>query len=307
MKNRQGFPHRPLIEAEKELREGQGIFRISFWQDEEALRRHLPISTNTQAIVVQRVRADCAFLAHFRKDVDDALEGSAFLFWRVDERSEAQEWSEQYLPIDELEVLDVDGQWRPYEQAELTMAEDQRFLKQGFQPLYYGTQLGSIYKVFFASTVLTAQASEHPQLAIMIHELPNTPSLLSYRTMLLQMYEHVAARAFNIPLKQIGLYLYRPSRHTFEQQRLIKLQLSEQWSSPGSGWFSPRRPPTCQIVFRDGFDVLDLHTGVGRAIKHAFGILTVKEQIAVYDQALRAADLARENMVFADDEMTETT
>src|SRR5882762_1675197 len=77
-------PHVSLIEAEKSLAAGQGIFRISFWKNIGAALQSIGATYRTSLAVLQRVRDDHPFLASLTREDDDCLKSTAWLYWKID-------------------------------------------------------------------------------------------------------------------------------------------------------------------------------------------------------------------------------
>lgn len=110
------YPHKRYIELQNENPNGE-IFSLSFWIKEDYLIRHLKLyccTSNTLSILT-RFPKKSEFLGRYECIDDDGLPSQAVLYYqcRDPEPEELQsKYSNEILPIDEREILDIDGKWK---------------------------------------------------------------------------------------------------------------------------------------------------------------------------------------------------
>lgn len=109
--NEPEFPHHQINTAHQTLRQGEGVFRLSFWKSWDTMR--LNVWGRREGTVLQRVRADHPVLKQmFSRDHDEYLEHEAWLYWAtlpID--PEYPNWSPAGIPHQDLEVMRPDGSW----------------------------------------------------------------------------------------------------------------------------------------------------------------------------------------------------
>ncbi|MDR5752611.1 hypothetical protein QCE48_17785 [Caballeronia sp. LZ024] len=109
------WQHESLVAAEHTLAEGEAIFRIAFWKSLEAAKSGMGYRLWSQMHVLHRVREDHPFFNAFERADDDFLIETAWLYWQTSTREPQQDWSRDGIPKSDIEILDLDGQWRAHQ------------------------------------------------------------------------------------------------------------------------------------------------------------------------------------------------
>lgn len=287
---KQSHPHAMLIAAESTLPEGHGIFRISFWKDEASCRRFVPCSGGAaEPYVVQRVRADHPFFNGFRRDVDDYLPDSAWLFWKIDRRECDQEWSTEGISKTDLEVLDLDGKWKPYANAELTAPAHDRYGRLGFDPVYYVGMDGRQASAYFAAQALPA--SSMADFAVLILEPADFPvSILVDLEGLQSIFEQIQNR-IDIPAShRLRLFVVQEAVYTFEHRHIAEVPIRRAMRRATTiHWLArllPWRRYEPFLAVSDEYTWWSTTEDQGRALSAAFHVPSPADSIARYSKVV---------------------
>lgn len=219
-------PHRSLIVNEEKLPNGYGLFRICFWKNEEAMLRWGSASLWPELNVLQRVREDHPFLKTFTREVDDYLVESAWLYWKTANLLEGQEWSIDGIPKSDIEVLDFDGVWRPYDQSEIMRPEAETFRQLGFESFHF-LMGGTIPSITFAKCKLMELEGDMQFVVMITHPVCqvarayNCPSVISH--VFQEMYRH----AVGIPVSKCRIFVMEDVKKKFDHANLAELPLTE--------------------------------------------------------------------------------
>lgn len=268
------YPHESLLAEEESLPAGKSIFRISFWKDETAMRRFVPCNGSaSEMYIVQRVRANHPFFSNFRKESDDALPNSAWLFWKIDDRDPDQDWSNEGIPKSDLEVLDFDGTWKPYDDAEITALPAARFARLGFHPMHYKTLGGRLSTVFCASNVVSGP--DGPVVALLILEPHNARDCILFNRPALQaIFDQLRQQTVDIPAESMRLYVFQEDVHTFHSTPIAEVPIREIWRETGltSWWLGrlSRRRYELSLELDKNFKYWSLEKEFGRVLIDAF-------------------------------------
>lgn len=219
-------PHRSLIESEKILPAGRGLFRISFWKNEQAMLRWASSSHWSALQVLQRVRDDHPFLQTFTKEADDYLEESAWLYWKTSDRTENQGWSIDGIHKDDVEVLDFDGVWCPYEQSEIMRPEEDTFKQLGFDPFQY-LMGGIVPATVFAKSKLMEIDGEVQFVVVITHPICQVARAYKDPSVITHVFQEMRSRAAGIPLSKCRIFIMDDAKTKLEHPDLAELELSE--------------------------------------------------------------------------------
>lgn len=111
------FKHTPLIEVSGTLLHGQNIYRTNYWLEESVMKRYFLSTSDSTPQVAQRVKAAHPFFNKYKKIEDDALRGEALLFYKIE--LDDADWSQDGLSVEDVEVIDYDGHWKPFVQSKI--------------------------------------------------------------------------------------------------------------------------------------------------------------------------------------------
>lgn len=219
-------PHRSLIESEKILPAGQGLFRISFWKTEQAMFRWTSASNWPSLHVLQRVRDDHPFLQTFTKEVDDYLEESAWLYWKAGDIAKGQGWSDDGIPKRDIEVLDFDGSWRPYEQSEIMRPEAETFRQLGFESFHY-LMGGVLPSTVFATCKLIEIDGEMQFVVLITDPVCQAARVYNDTHVIAHIFQLMHRHAIDFSLSRCRVFVMSDARTKFDHPNLAELPLAE--------------------------------------------------------------------------------
>lgn len=129
-----GFYHAPLAKAERDMPKGHGVFRISFWKTERDLWKHAGSWSlgMMSPPVLQRIRADHPFFRAYTRVQDDRAE-EAWLYWKTTAAVPDQRWSDDGIGTADIEIVDLDGEWRPMRGSSLMAPMNSQLSRAGFR------------------------------------------------------------------------------------------------------------------------------------------------------------------------------
>jgi hypothetical protein len=108
--NEKAFSHLQIKAAHSQAIDGEGVYRMSFWQSWDALRANS--WAHAEGWVIQRICENHPILAGFERDEDEYLRGQAWLYWAtLAVRVENPNWSSVGIPHSDIEVLHPNGSW----------------------------------------------------------------------------------------------------------------------------------------------------------------------------------------------------
>lgn len=219
-------PHQSLIESEEVLPAGQGLFRISFWKNEQAMLRW-GSSLNWSALqVLQRVREDHPFLQTFTREVDDCLKESAWLYWKTASLAEEQRWSIDGIPKSDIEVLDFDGAWRPYDQSEIMRPEADTFRQLGFESFHY-LMGGMVPATVFAKSNLMEIEGVAQFVVVITHPICQVARAYNDPSVIAHIFQEMRRHAIDVPLSMCRVFILDDAKTKLDRATLAELPLSE--------------------------------------------------------------------------------
>lgn len=113
--NEPSFPHYQLRDELEKITDGYAVYRLSFWKTWEDLLVNL--FSYKKGWAVQRIPENHPALSNFKRDHDEYLESSAWLYWNAFPiNQDAPDWSPIGIPHTDIEVLHPNGSWMPMEQ-----------------------------------------------------------------------------------------------------------------------------------------------------------------------------------------------
>lgn len=106
------FSHQQVRTEMATIKEGEGVYRLSFWKTWDCL--HLNLWSHHNGHAVQRISENHPVLAAFKRDHDEYIENYAWLYWNAMHVDTANpNWSPVGIPHADIEVLHPDGRWLP--------------------------------------------------------------------------------------------------------------------------------------------------------------------------------------------------
>ncbi|WP_211453899.1 hypothetical protein [Collimonas antrihumi] len=229
LKYKNSWKHESLIAAESNLADGQSIFRISFWKNVESLFSRITPEFWTELHVLQRVRADHPFFQTFTKEDDDFLPDTAWLFWKTDQRQAEQEWSQEGIPRPDIEVLDFDGQWKPFDKSNIMASADTRLGQYGFRPFYFMTNGRVPTVVYGASRMLDGLGDEPAVVFLLTHAYESSLRIYNDEIAIQGVLDSLRQCSINIPVKNIRLFIFDEGRYTYDRNHLAEIPIKEIW------------------------------------------------------------------------------
>lgn len=219
-------PHKSLIANEEILPTGKGLFRISFWKNEQAMLRWASAGLWPELQVMQRVREDHPFLQTFTKEIDDYLEESAWLYWKTADLAEGQGWSVDGIPKRDIEVLDFDGVWRPYDQSEIMRPEADVYEQLGFEAFHY--LMGSMVSAtVFAKGKLMEVDGGVQFVVVITHPVCQVARAYNDTKVLTHVFQEMWRHAVDIPLSKCRIFVMDDAKRKFDKAHVAELSLSE--------------------------------------------------------------------------------
>lgn len=244
-KERDSWKHEPLLAAEKELTNGEGLFRISFWKNLDAAVNWMGAGVLhwTELHVLQRVCADHPFFAAFHKVDDDFLTDTAWLYWQKVQRNPEQEWSSEGIPKSDIEVLDFDGQWRRFSESAIMETSHIRLSQLSFRPHYFTTHFGRPEVVYWR-TIILPQSSGDSVIALLIQH-PYESELRIYNdNPVIQEIVNQFRRFYapGVPADKIRLFVLDEGKYTYDRSHLLEIPLKGRWIETKHGSLRWRLP-----------------------------------------------------------------
>ncbi len=141
------FRHASLVSAQSTLADGDGIFRMSFWQRRDTGDRDLRRRGSCDSHILLRVKRHTVAraLVDWRIEEDDGLPGEADLIWavrRVDDPDDG--FSTVGVPLCEFEVFDpASGHWHSWYDAPALLPDHVRLPAAGWFPVVLRTTHGA--------------------------------------------------------------------------------------------------------------------------------------------------------------------
>ncbi|MGF6510645.1 hypothetical protein [Paraburkholderia sp. 32] len=292
------WAHKPLIEAEKTVPPGESIFRICFWKSLDAAKLNMGHHLWPSMHVVQRVRADHQFFNTFCRIDDDFLKDSAWLFWRQSKRNADQIWTHDGIPKEDIDVFDIDGNWRKASNAVLLSDSQAKFCSRGYFPHYFINFSGAPEVVFWTTRLMKQEDGERVAAILIVH--PET-HIHVYA------YPHVAQEIIGRALsKGIGSYkadrikcfAVSQDRETFNERDLLEIPIVGRWSridQRPKGFLerfrkTPMPKPVYTISLADSNDWCwhPADSSIAIRVMRVFQWKTLKQTIACYASMIDA-------------------
>lgn len=294
------WKHAPLLAAESTLAEGDAIFRISFWKSLHAAKSRMSNRVWSEMHILQRVREDHPYFNSFQRVDDDFLVDSAWLYWRTSPREPQQDWSRDGIPKRDIEVLDLDGQWRAIPDSTLMASPHSRLERKGFRPHFFMTNSCQPALVLWTSRLVTRPSGDTDVALLLLdpqesrHRVYNDVPVM--QTIVDQFLE---SGGKDIPADRLRLFVIDEGSHTYDTSHLLEIPLSGEWKPESTSrrrfaWF-PRRRSTQRYRYvvtlgRSGdWCWSRLDSELGAMVLSAFELLTLGETVKRYVTALRGA------------------
>ncbi|MEM5367225.1 hypothetical protein V4C53_14465 [Paraburkholderia azotifigens] len=290
------WAHEPLIEAENCMSDGRSIFRISFWKSLEAAKLRIGYRLWSEMHVLQRVREDHPFFAEYTRIDDDHMPNAAWLYWRSGERESGQEWSEDGIPKSDIEVLDLDGKWRPMLGSGLMASSHTRYARLGFRPHYFQTSLGDAAVVFWTSRLFSAQSGDTYVALLVTHPRESKLRIYNDRCIAQSIVDQYrASGSADIPAERLRMFVVDEGDHTYDHSHLVEIPLSGRWIvEEGSRWRMclpwrqtvERASYVVQVAGLDNWRWNTLDNALGIAVMSTFELATVEQALSQYRAVL---------------------
>ncbi|KWN79228.1 hypothetical protein WM24_27290 [Burkholderia ubonensis] len=286
-RTKNSHPHVSLIEAERSLRGEEGIFRISFWKNLPAAVQSFGASFRSSLAVLQRVRADHPFFEGFTREDDDWLPSTAWLYWKVSERAGEQEWSEDGISTDDVEVLDFDGSWRRFSDALIMKQAEARLAGHGFQPFYFGNYPSAIY---YASRLTFNERGER-QVFVLLYQPPESKGRIYQDDKVLAAFALAFFQAHVVERETVRFFIFDDAVHKFHAVHVGEFDPKPVWNeiSGPRRWFDRLpvigRDPQYELAFRvDGDRVhwQSADSDLGQRLVSMFNLPTTRRMIDWY-------------------------
>ena len=201
--------HETLIHQSKTLTQDHSLYRICFWKTEADMLRYLKSETSgaLRYYIIQRVSAQHPFFKTFNKESDDMLPDDAWLFWKTEQS--AQNWSTDGISRDNIEVLDMDGQWRMFDQSNTVNIEERMLNDAGFERHFYQDNRGHLAEIYCAARIIKAPDERDTILAILITQQLTDPWRASnYNDVMNQVVSRFIDRMTNVKFSLVRLFVY---------------------------------------------------------------------------------------------------
>ncbi|WP_150118585.1 hypothetical protein [Collimonas fungivorans] len=301
------------MEKEPTLAEGEAIFRISFWKDDTALYSASSPMLWSQLQVLQRVRADHSFFRSFIKEDDDCLPKTAWLFWCVTNRASDRKWSEQGISKKDIEVLDFDGEWKPFDQSEIMSPPDIRFGKLGFQPYHYLSN-GTFPLTVYAASRLVEIDGEASLVFLLNHPVETHQRIYNDANAMQHVLDELLKRVGDFPIKNLRFFIFDDGEKTFDHVHLAEVPMKGEWRlqrvaaklfgfipiTLTNGYKYTIRLDDRKIIWHQGSGDL-----VGKILR-AFHLEPQKQRIARYVNTVVAArDIAQSKKIISEEATAE--
>ena len=201
--------HKTLIHQSKTLSQDHSLYRICFWKTEANLLESMKSQTFAapKPYIVQRVSANHPFLKTFNKEPDDMLPDEAWLFWKTDQS--LQSWSEDGISRNDIEVLDMDGQWRKFDQSNTANVEEKILNDAGFERHFYQDSTGHLAEIFCAARVINVPNEKDSILAILITQrISDKRRVYNYDNVMNQVISRFVERMANVNPDFVRLFVH---------------------------------------------------------------------------------------------------
>ncbi|MBK3780777.1 hypothetical protein G3A43_11115 [Paraburkholderia aspalathi] len=295
------WQHEPLVAAEHTLAEGESIFRISFWKSLEAAKSRMGCRLWSQLHVLQRVREDHPFFNAFERADDDFLIETAWLFWQASPREPQQDWSRDGIPKSDIEILDLDGQWRTMPESTLMASSHARYTRRGFEPHYFMTHGAQPAVVYWTSRLLRQRSGDTDVALLLAHPQESCIRIYNDPAAIQAIVDRfLASGSTDIPAERLRLFIVDEGRHTFESSHVLEIPLCGHWreaTPSGSGslrWLRPRRNVRYEYVVKVKAGTEDwrrhsFESDPAIAVLSVFEFPTLEQNLSRYVAALEGA------------------
>lgn len=293
------WQHEPLVAAEQTLAEGESIFRISFWKSLEAAKSRMGFRLWSEMHVLQRVRASHPFFNGFQRADDDFLVETAWLYWQTSPREPQQDWSRDGIPKSDIEILDLDGQWRTMPESTLMASSHARYTRRGFEPHYFAPHGAQPAVVYWTSRLLRQQSGETNVALLLAHPHESNLRVYSEAAAIQAIIDRfLASGSTDIPAERLRLFVVDEGGHTFEPSHVLEIPLSGRWreATPSGSWSLRwprlRRNVRYEYVVKAGTEDWRWHrfeSDAAIAVLSAFEFPTLEQTLSRYVTALEGA------------------
>lgn len=292
--------HAELLAAESTLAAGESIFRISFWKNLEAAKSRMGWRLWSEMHILQRVREDHPFFSGFKRTDDDFLVDTAWLYWQISMRESGHDWSRDGIAKGDIEVLDLDGQWRAMPASTLMANSQGRFERQGFRSYYFMAGRGQAAVVLWASRLLPLPSGDTGIALLLMAPRESSRRIYTDVTAVQAMVKQLHESEFaSMPAERLRLFAIEEGRHLFDPSHLLEIPLSGhcQPEPPARGWAiawpwrrsAKRYRYTVMAVGPDDWRWNTLKSEIGAAVLSAFELSTHEETLKRYMAVLEGA------------------
>ncbi|WP_320534387.1 hypothetical protein [Robbsia andropogonis] len=292
-----GWKHAPLIEVASTLPESLAIYAISFWKDLASAKLNMGWQTWTEMCVFQRVREDHPFFRNFNRIDDDALPDWAWLFFKSGPLDTEDRWSKESIARSDIEVLDIDGQWRSMPHSHFMRDTSMRFNRQGYRPFYFASDSGKPHAAFWKSSFLTLEGDK-TCVAIMVQHCSESELRFHTSPYILQAFlDPLFQQLGPLPVGCVRIFMLEPNNKTFHPGRIWEIAIRErivEVNAPSSNkmrrWPWHRAESQSQVrtiaEAMNEWRMYEFNSEFGRSVLLHAGLVTLEESLKCYSETL---------------------
>lgn len=281
-------PHKPLISLSEKLLLGESIYRISFWMSEPTLLRYILATRDERPFVAQRVKTNHPFFNDYIQEEDDHLQGQAWLFFNTEYSNKL--WGSSGIPLSDIEVLDYDGIWKPYNQSEILQSHfyyknlgwDLYTNSNGsscfYKILEYTSGTTPFIKVVFAKNPFESLTFEVHQNMINQYVIPAFNEKIKPKYQHITDPQHIQLYAFDGAFYSNNYLI----EHTFGQSAFIEVKLCTR--TPTFAQKIMRKPPAIFTYPSDPKNILYPSFEEYDQLKSEFRVISAKD---IYEKNLK--------------------
>lgn len=109
------FPHHQVINEMTLAKEGEAVYRLSFWKSLDVVLKHIRAFSFERGWVLQRISETHPSLNLFQRGDDEYFcSGDAWLYWAsLSENQDNKERAPIGIHHDDIEAYTQDGEWIP--------------------------------------------------------------------------------------------------------------------------------------------------------------------------------------------------
>lgn len=243
------FPHEELTEADRGKRQGQAVFRLSFWRTLAPAITDWRDRSSQHAMILMRVRRSAVrqALAGWTFTDDDHLQ-HAELIWKVGTVEEdLNDFYAGGVPLEQVEVFDSGtGRWSGWHHSAATVPDRVRVPAIGWSPIAIQTRQGPGI-AYWSAVPAPAPSADGAAFWCLLTLDEEAPGTLGSENLAIT---RVMAQLLNGPLRElarsrVGVLTLTPAR-----DRVWAEQFDISWSSGQARWprwLRPEPEPTLHI------------------------------------------------------------